>query len=35
VLAFGDGLEREVRYFTETVENSRMMAPRAAVPYFL
>jgi serine/threonine-protein phosphatase 6 catalytic subunit len=37
VLAFGEGpgLEREVKYFTETAENARMMAPRAAVPYFL
>ena len=35
VLAFGPGLEREVKYFTETQENARMMAPRATVPYFL
>jgi len=27
--------EREVKYFRETEENNTMMAPRAAVPYFL
>jgi hypothetical protein len=27
--------ERTVKYFTETPENSTMMAPRASVPYFL
>ena len=35
ILCFGDSLEREVKYFTETEENSTMMAPRNAVPYFL
>ena len=35
ILCFGDNLEREVKYFTETEENSTMMAPRNAVPYFL
>lgn len=35
MLCFDAALEREVKYFTETDENSNMMAPRAAVPYFL
>lgn len=35
MLKFDSNLEREVKYFTETEENSTMMAPRAAVPYFL
>ena len=35
ILCFDSALEREVKYFTETDENSNMMAPRAAVPYFL
>ena len=35
ILCFDAALEREVKYFTETDENSNMMAPRAAVPYFL
>lgn len=35
ILCFDSSLEREVKYFTETDENSNMMAPRAAVPYFL
>lgn len=35
ILCFDSTLEREVKYFTETDENSNMMAPRAAVPYFL
>ena len=35
VLAFDDKMERTVKYFTETPENSTMMAPRASVPYFL
>jgi len=35
MLAFDDNMERTVKYFTETPENSTMMAPRASVPYFL
>ncbi|EEH51304.1 uncharacterized protein MICPUCDRAFT_49227 [Micromonas pusilla CCMP1545] len=35
MLAFDDKMERTVKYFTETPENSTMMAPRASVPYFL
>jgi serine/threonine-protein phosphatase 6 catalytic subunit len=35
VLAFDESGERTVKYFTETPENSTMMAPRASVPYFL
>ena len=36
ILAFDDNLDREVKYFTETTENSTMMAPRASLPgYFL
>lgn len=36
VLAFGPDLEREVKYFTETAENTRTMSSqRASVPYFL
>jgi hypothetical protein len=27
--------ERDIKFFTETEENSAMMAPRAGVPYFL
>jgi len=27
--------ERDVKFFTETEENSAMMGPRAGVPYFL
>jgi len=33
MLSFDEGLTREVKYFTETEQNSTMMAPRAAVPY--
>ena len=35
ILCFDDSLEREVKYFTETEENSTTMAPRNSVPYFL
>mmetsp|Transcript_6313 Transcript_6313/g.26141 ORF Transcript_6313/g.26141 Transcript_6313/m.26141 type:complete len:313 (-) Transcript_6313:220-1158(-) len=35
ILAFDDKMERTVKYFTETPENSTMMAPRSSVPYFL
>lgn len=35
ILCFDDNLEREIKYFTETEENSTMMAPRNTVPYFL
>ena len=36
ILAFDENLDREVKYFTETNENSTMMAPRATLPgYFL
>lgn len=35
MLSFDESLNREVKYFTETEQNSTMMAPRAAVPYFL
>lgn len=35
ILCFDENLEREVKYFTETEENSTTMAPRNAVPYFL
>lgn len=35
MLSFDEDLNREVKYFTETEQNSTMMAPRAAVPYFL
>ena len=31
ILAFDSQLSREVKYFTETEENSTMMAPRSAV----
>jgi serine/threonine-protein phosphatase 6 catalytic subunit len=34
ILIFDENLNRDVRYFTETVENSTMMAPRAAARYF-
>ena len=35
ILAFDENLERSQVFFTETPENARTMAPRAAVPYFL
>lgn len=35
ILAFDDSLDRQVKYFTETEENTTMMPPRNAVPYFL
>eukprot|EP00897_Mesotaenium_endlicherianum_P007333 jgi/Mesen1/6628/ME000034S06084 len=35
ILLFDENMEREVKYFSETEENNTMMAPRAAVPYFL
>lgn len=35
ILCFDENLEREVKYFTETEENSTTMAPRNSVPYFL
>lgn len=34
ILAFDDKLGREVKYFTETAENSTMMAPRTPARYF-
>ena len=34
ILIFNEGLQRDVRYFTETAENSTMMAPRTAARYF-
>ena len=35
ILIFDSELRRDVRYFTETAENSNMMAPRApAARYF-
>jgi len=34
ILTFDDKLNRDVRYFTETAENSSMMAPRTAARYF-
>lgn len=34
ILIFDDKLNRDVRYFTETQENSSMMAPRATARYF-
>ena len=34
LLIFDAKLGRDVRYFTETAENSTMMAPRAAARYF-
>ena len=35
ILCFDENLEREVKYFTETEENSTTMAPRSNVSYFL
>lgn len=34
ILIFDDKLQRDVRYFTETQENSNMMAPRTTARYF-
>jgi serine/threonine-protein phosphatase 6 catalytic subunit len=34
ILIFDDKLQRDVRYFTETAENSTMMAPRVPTRYF-
>mmetsp|Transcript_32901 Transcript_32901/g.83511 ORF Transcript_32901/g.83511 Transcript_32901/m.83511 type:complete len:306 (-) Transcript_32901:864-1781(-) len=34
ILIFDDKLQRDVRYFTETSENSSMMAPRTTARYF-
>jgi serine/threonine-protein phosphatase 6 catalytic subunit len=34
ILIFDDNLQRDVRYFTETAENSTMMAPRVPTRYF-
>ncbi|PNH00992.1 Phytochrome-associated serine/threonine-protein phosphatase [Tetrabaena socialis] len=34
ILIFDEKLNRDVRYFTETQENSNMMAPRATARYF-
>jgi serine/threonine-protein phosphatase 6 catalytic subunit len=34
ILIFDEKLNRDVRYFTETVENSTMMAPRNTARYF-
>lgn len=34
ILIFDDNLQRDVRYFTETAENSTMMQPRAPSRYF-
>eukprot|EP01024_Parvocaulis_polyphysoides_P009091 TRINITY_DN12780_c0_g1_i3.p1 TRINITY_DN12780_c0_g1~~TRINITY_DN12780_c0_g1_i3.p1 ORF type:complete len:307 (+),score=33.54 TRINITY_DN12780_c0_g1_i3:183-1103(+) len=35
ILCFDENLGRKVSYFTETEENSSMMAPRNTTPYFL
>lgn len=35
ILSFNENMERDVKFFTETEENSAMMGPRAGVPYFL
>jgi len=34
ILIFDENLQRDVRYFTETAENSTMMAPRVPTRYF-
>ncbi|KAJ9508911.1 hypothetical protein QJQ45_028233, partial [Haematococcus lacustris] len=34
ILIFDEQLQRDVRYFTETAENSSMLAPRTAARYF-
>lgn len=34
ILIFDDNLQRDVRYFTETAENSTMMQPRVPSRYF-
>lgn len=34
ILIFDNKLQRDVRYFTETQENSNMMAPRTTARYF-
>jgi serine/threonine-protein phosphatase 6 catalytic subunit len=35
ILSFNENMERDVKFFTETEENTAMMAPRSGVPYFL
>ncbi|MCO5567634.1 hypothetical protein L7F22_021328 [Adiantum nelumboides] len=35
ILSFDENMERQIKFFTETEENTAMMAPRAGVPYFL
>lgn len=34
ILAFDDKLGRETKFFTETAENTTMMAPRTPARYF-
>ena len=35
ILRFKDNMDRDIRYFHETEENTLLMAPRSSVPYFL
>ena len=35
ILTFDENMESKPKFFTETEQNSTMVAPRAAVPYFL
>lgn len=35
ILCFDDDLNQQVKYFTETEQNSNMMVPRSSLPYFL
>ena len=35
ICRFKDEMEREIRYFHETEENTLLMAPRSSIQYFL
>ena len=35
ILTFEENMESKPKFFTETEQNSTMVAPRQAVPYFL
>mmetsp|Transcript_5292 Transcript_5292/g.19364 ORF Transcript_5292/g.19364 Transcript_5292/m.19364 type:complete len:213 (+) Transcript_5292:2-640(+) len=35
ILSFDENLQQSVKFFTETEENNRMIAPRVQAPYFL
>ena len=35
ILSFDENLQQNVKFFTETDENNKMVVPRMQVPYFM